>query len=397
MAAIGDGRPRATRTSCLIRPKGDALALETLFFAEDVRSKAEIEEAVEERGQEAGARPRAPGDREPRRRVRSGGAPQRVPRRPAPDARGEARRRGDRRGRSRSPRRRSSTSWRRSGERRRDEEAPAQRRRRAKGRAEGAPARSRRSSGSQRAWRLDGADRLELRLEERLVDLALVDRDAFLPADLDHFGRGRSPAPSTTPRASGDSPSRLSVGTQKARRALSADGQPTKPLWCPAGIRGPASPNDPSPRTIIGLGDGRKGLERPGFEERFLRRAPAGFATSPPVRASRSPLVHGLGGAAGNWVAPATLLLPRPAAARARTAGPRRLLAASGGALRCRFTLTGPRCCSKRRHHPAAVVAIRWAARSHCAWRSAGRRWCARFVLAGAAGISSATVLPATR
>jgi DNA end-binding protein Ku len=31
---------------CLIRPKGDALALETLFIAEDVNSQAEIEEAV---------------------------------------------------------------------------------------------------------------------------------------------------------------------------------------------------------------------------------------------------------------------------------------------------------------------------------------------------------------
>ena len=33
---------------CLIRPKGDALALETLFLAEDVRSQVEIEEAVGE-------------------------------------------------------------------------------------------------------------------------------------------------------------------------------------------------------------------------------------------------------------------------------------------------------------------------------------------------------------
>jgi DNA end-binding protein Ku len=33
---------------CLIRPRGDALALETLFVAEDVYSQAEIEEATEE-------------------------------------------------------------------------------------------------------------------------------------------------------------------------------------------------------------------------------------------------------------------------------------------------------------------------------------------------------------
>ena len=32
---------------CLIRAQGDTLALEILFFADDVRSKAEIEEAVE--------------------------------------------------------------------------------------------------------------------------------------------------------------------------------------------------------------------------------------------------------------------------------------------------------------------------------------------------------------
>src|SRR3954469_2760733 len=31
---------------CLIRPKGDALALETLFVADDVKSQAEIDEAV---------------------------------------------------------------------------------------------------------------------------------------------------------------------------------------------------------------------------------------------------------------------------------------------------------------------------------------------------------------
>jgi DNA end-binding protein Ku len=33
---------------CLIRPLGDSLALETLFFAEDIRSRTEIDEAVEE-------------------------------------------------------------------------------------------------------------------------------------------------------------------------------------------------------------------------------------------------------------------------------------------------------------------------------------------------------------
>jgi hypothetical protein len=33
----------------------------------------------------------------------------------------------------------------------------------------------------------DGPERLELRLEQGLVDLALVDRHAFLHADPDHF------------------------------------------------------------------------------------------------------------------------------------------------------------------------------------------------------------------
>ena len=33
---------------CLIRPKGDALVLETLYVAEDVYSQAEIEEAADE-------------------------------------------------------------------------------------------------------------------------------------------------------------------------------------------------------------------------------------------------------------------------------------------------------------------------------------------------------------
>src|SRR2546421_563971 len=48
MAAIGKFVLWGKENLCLIRPHGDALALETLFFAEDVRSRAEIEEAVEE-------------------------------------------------------------------------------------------------------------------------------------------------------------------------------------------------------------------------------------------------------------------------------------------------------------------------------------------------------------
>src|SRR5919204_2544360 len=48
MAAIGKFVLWGKENLCLIRPHGDALALETLFFAEDVRSRAEIEEAVAE-------------------------------------------------------------------------------------------------------------------------------------------------------------------------------------------------------------------------------------------------------------------------------------------------------------------------------------------------------------
>src|SRR6266487_3740006 len=48
MGAIGRFVLRGAEYFCLIRPKGDALALETLFLAEDVRSQAEIEEAVAE-------------------------------------------------------------------------------------------------------------------------------------------------------------------------------------------------------------------------------------------------------------------------------------------------------------------------------------------------------------
>jgi DNA end-binding protein Ku len=48
MAAIGKFVLWGKENLCLIRPVGDSLALETLFYAEDVRSSAEIEEAVRE-------------------------------------------------------------------------------------------------------------------------------------------------------------------------------------------------------------------------------------------------------------------------------------------------------------------------------------------------------------
>jgi DNA end-binding protein Ku len=47
MAAVGKFVLWGKENLCLIRPQGDTLAMETLFFAEDVRSKKEIEEVVE--------------------------------------------------------------------------------------------------------------------------------------------------------------------------------------------------------------------------------------------------------------------------------------------------------------------------------------------------------------
>jgi DNA end-binding protein Ku len=46
MGGIGRFVLRGAEYFCLIRPKGEALVLETLFLAEDIRSQAEIEEAV---------------------------------------------------------------------------------------------------------------------------------------------------------------------------------------------------------------------------------------------------------------------------------------------------------------------------------------------------------------
>ncbi|HKB93481.1 MAG TPA: Ku protein [Gaiellaceae bacterium] len=47
VAAVGKFVLWGKENLCLIRPQGDTLAMETLFFFDDVRSKAEIEEAVE--------------------------------------------------------------------------------------------------------------------------------------------------------------------------------------------------------------------------------------------------------------------------------------------------------------------------------------------------------------
>src|SRR5204863_7417642 len=46
VAALGSFVLAGKEKLCLIRAKGDALALETLFVSEDVRSQGEIDEAV---------------------------------------------------------------------------------------------------------------------------------------------------------------------------------------------------------------------------------------------------------------------------------------------------------------------------------------------------------------
>ena len=48
MAAVGKFVLWGKENLCLIRPLGDSLALETLYYAEDLRSRAEIDEAVQE-------------------------------------------------------------------------------------------------------------------------------------------------------------------------------------------------------------------------------------------------------------------------------------------------------------------------------------------------------------
>jgi len=96
MAAIGKFVLWGKENLCLVRPHGDTLALETLFFGEDVRSRAEIEEAVGETDVKAPELDLATQViREPRRRVSPRGLRERAPPRSPRDARGEGRGRGD--------------------------------------------------------------------------------------------------------------------------------------------------------------------------------------------------------------------------------------------------------------------------------------------------------------
>jgi DNA end-binding protein Ku len=48
MAAVGKFVLWGKENLCLIRPLGESLVLETLYFAEDIRPRKEIDEAVEE-------------------------------------------------------------------------------------------------------------------------------------------------------------------------------------------------------------------------------------------------------------------------------------------------------------------------------------------------------------
>ena len=82
-AALGRFVLRGQEHFGLIRARGEALVLETLFLAEDVRSQAEIEEAVEESAVKDAELDACPaGDRQPRCRLRSGLPRERLPTRP---------------------------------------------------------------------------------------------------------------------------------------------------------------------------------------------------------------------------------------------------------------------------------------------------------------------------
>ena len=96
VAAIGKFVLWGKENLCLIRPLGDGLALETLYYAEDIRSREEIDQAVSETEVEEPELEMA------RQLVssmvgelRPGGVRERVPRRAPGDARRQARGRGD--------------------------------------------------------------------------------------------------------------------------------------------------------------------------------------------------------------------------------------------------------------------------------------------------------------
>ena len=171
---LGQGEPLP------IRPLGDGLALETLYYAEDIRSRKEIDEAVAE------TEVRSPSSRWPasssraRRRVRPEGVRERVPNElramleaklageeiavPEPTAPAQVVDLMEALKRASLRRRRTR---------------PARPRRRLREEARGVRL-ALVLLGRRRRRRAGG---LELRLEEGLVDLAVVDRDGLLEAD----------------------------------------------------------------------------------------------------------------------------------------------------------------------------------------------------------------------
>ena len=213
MAALGRFVQQGTEKLCLIRPKGDALALETLFLAADVYSQAEIEEAVEETSVKepelalaqqvieslAGDFDASELQSDYRRDLKAlleaklageeiAVAPEPAEEAPTVDLMEALRRSVE-----------EAKPAKQAGNGAEKKAAPKKAARPKNARADSAQDRSP-QSGSDRASARVGAvgaapsmrlghrpERFELRLEERLVDLALVDRHAFLDAHPDHF------------------------------------------------------------------------------------------------------------------------------------------------------------------------------------------------------------------
>ena len=191
MAAVGKFVRQGAEHFCLIRPKGDALALETLFLAEDVRSEAEIEEAVGEIavnnaelelarqviGSLVGEFDPAELESEYRRDLRALLEAKLAGEEIAVPAAAEE---------PTAPVVDLMEALRASVAEAQQASSPRPRRRKPPRRA-ARVARSQRASSARSVVLGHRPERLQLRLEERLVDLAVVDRDRLLHADLDHL------------------------------------------------------------------------------------------------------------------------------------------------------------------------------------------------------------------
>ena len=338
MAALGRFIQQGKEKFCLIRAKGDALALETLYLSADVFSQAEIGEAVEEievkDAELALARQviaSLEADFDPtdlqseyrgnlRAMLEAKAAGQEIT---APEPVAEE-----------APVVDLMEALRRSVEEaQREKPARAPARRLLRGRPPGS-ARPRASSCCGPSCALvrlrERVQRLELGLEERLVDLALVDRHAFLDAQPDHV------LPLHTKLL------RELVRRQVVRHAWSSLRGNEKARWRKDALRrarlplarcvvrdstGP-HPQDLHTRRILPRHDGRNERRRAaGAPRRAGRRAKAG--TSPAAPARPLVLLHGLGGGAlelDRAAARAGRALPRP---RPRSSRPRPLRAAA--------------------------------------------------------------------